>query len=146
MTITRDSISRFYSCDTSSYIMFVYCQCHVDSLKCTEQNVNNQTLTQVSHYYVHVSFCLEVFRACPLVIMGMSFACLYNLYYLNFGQIWPPPLCILTKSECQLLDCHMLTSSCAATSRLIQTAPAVLTMIIVYHKVRSTSRQGWSGV
>ncbi len=28
------------------------------SLGCTEQNVNNQTLTQVKQLYVHISFCL----------------------------------------------------------------------------------------
>ncbi len=33
--------------DKSSYIMPVYSQCHVDSLACIEQNVNNQTLRQV---------------------------------------------------------------------------------------------------
>ncbi len=31
-------------------------ECH------TEQNVNNQTLTQVSQLYDHVSFCLKVIR------------------------------------------------------------------------------------
>ncbi len=27
---------------------------------CTEQNVNNQSLTQVSQFYFHVVFCLKV--------------------------------------------------------------------------------------
>ncbi len=34
----------------------------VVSLKCIEQNVNNQSLTQVSQLYVHNSFCFEVIR------------------------------------------------------------------------------------
>ncbi len=42
---TRDSISWFYSCDKSSYIKYVYSQCHVDLLKCTEQN----EIIKVSH-------------------------------------------------------------------------------------------------
>ncbi len=39
--------------------LFTYSQCHVDSLACAVQNVNNQTLTQVSQLYVHVPFCLK---------------------------------------------------------------------------------------
>ncbi len=39
----------------------VYSQYHV---KCTEQNVNNQTQTQVLQLYVHISFCLKVIRPC----------------------------------------------------------------------------------
>ncbi len=35
----------------------------MDWLKCTEQNVNNQNLTQVSQLYIHVSFCLKVIRS-----------------------------------------------------------------------------------
>ncbi len=31
-------------------------------MKSTEQNVNNQTLTQVSQLYVHVFVCLEIIR------------------------------------------------------------------------------------
>ncbi len=49
--------------DKSSYIRYVYSQCHVDLLKCTEQNVNNQSLPQVSQFYVYVSFCLRVIRS-----------------------------------------------------------------------------------
>ncbi len=45
---TWDSISWLYSCDKSTYIRSVYNQCHVDLLKCTDQNINNETLTQVS--------------------------------------------------------------------------------------------------
>ncbi len=56
----RDSISWLHSCDKSSYIRSVCSQCHVDSLAGTEQKVNNQTLTQVSQLYVHVSFSLKV--------------------------------------------------------------------------------------
>ncbi len=59
---TRVSISWLYPYNKSSCIRFVYSQCHVDWLKCTEQNVNNQNLTQVSQLYVHVSFCLKVIR------------------------------------------------------------------------------------
>ncbi len=33
--------------------------CHVDLLKCTEQNVNNQSLIQVLQLYVHISFVLK---------------------------------------------------------------------------------------
>ncbi len=53
----RDSIRWFYSCNKSSHIRSVYSQCHVDILKCTEQNV------KVSQLYVHVSFCLKVIRS-----------------------------------------------------------------------------------
>ncbi len=53
--ISRVLISWIYSCNTYSYIRSVYNQCHVDSLKYTDQNVNNQTLTQVTQLYVHVS-------------------------------------------------------------------------------------------
>ncbi len=60
---TRVSISWLYPCNKSSYIRFVYCQYHGDWFKCTEQNVNNQNLTQVSQLYVHVSFCLKVNRS-----------------------------------------------------------------------------------
>ncbi len=60
---TRVSISWLYSCNKSSYIRFVYSQYHVDWLKCTEQNVNNPNLTQVSQLYVYVSFCLKVIRS-----------------------------------------------------------------------------------
>ncbi len=42
--------------DKSSYIRSVYSQWHVDVLTCTEQNVNNQTLTQL---YIHFSFVLR---------------------------------------------------------------------------------------
>ncbi len=57
------SISWLYPCNKSSYIRFVYSQYHVDWLKCTDKNVNNQNLTQVSQLYVHVSFCLKVIRS-----------------------------------------------------------------------------------
>ncbi len=46
-----------YLCETYSYIKSVNSQNHVHLLKCTEQNVNNQSLTQVSLLYVHVSCC-----------------------------------------------------------------------------------------
>ncbi len=42
--------------------MFVYSQYHVDELKCIEQNVKNQSLTQVSQLYFQVSFCLKAIR------------------------------------------------------------------------------------
>ncbi len=43
--MSRGSISWLYSCKTSSsYIKFVYSQCHV---KLTEQNVNNQSFTTI---------------------------------------------------------------------------------------------------
>ncbi len=42
--------------DKYSYIKSVYSLCHVDLLKCTERNVNNQGLTQVSQLYIHISF------------------------------------------------------------------------------------------
>ncbi len=58
ISFTRDWISWLYSCCKSSYISSVCRQCHVDLLKCTEQNVNYQSLTQVSQLYVHFSFCL----------------------------------------------------------------------------------------
>ncbi len=63
-TYTRVAISWLYPCNKSSYIRFVYSQYHVEWVKCTEQNVNNQNLTQVSQLYVHVSFCLKVIRSC----------------------------------------------------------------------------------
>ncbi len=62
-TTTRVSISWLYPCNTSPYIRFVNSQYHVDWLKCTEQNVNNQNLTQVSQLYIHVSFCVKVIRS-----------------------------------------------------------------------------------
>ncbi len=52
-----------YSCDKSSYIRSVYSQCHLVLLKCTEQNGNNQTLTQISQLYVHIFICLTVIRS-----------------------------------------------------------------------------------
>ncbi len=61
-SFTRESISWLYSCDKSVYISSVYSQCHVDLLKCTELNVNNQRHIQVSQLYVHVSCCLKVIR------------------------------------------------------------------------------------
>ncbi len=62
--ILKDSFRWLYSCDKSSLIhRSVHSQCHVVSLKCTEQNVNNQTLTQVSQLYIHVFFCLKVIRS-----------------------------------------------------------------------------------
>ncbi len=48
-----------FSHDLWSY----YSQCHVVLLKCTYQNVNNQTHTQVSQLHVHVFFCLKVIRS-----------------------------------------------------------------------------------
>ncbi len=60
---TRDSIRWLYSCDNSSHMRSVYSQCHVILLKCTEQNVNNQTLIQVSQLYFQVFFCLKVIRS-----------------------------------------------------------------------------------
>ncbi len=62
-TISRDPFRWLYSCDKSSYIRSVYCQSQVVLLKCTEQNVNNQTLTQVLQLYVHVFFCFKVIRS-----------------------------------------------------------------------------------
>ncbi len=50
----RDSIRWLCSYNKSSYIRFVYSQCHVVLLNCTEQNVSNQTLTQVSQLYVYI--------------------------------------------------------------------------------------------
>ncbi len=52
--ISQVSISWLDSCDKSSYIRSVYSQCHVDSLKYSGQNVNNQTLAQVSQLYGQV--------------------------------------------------------------------------------------------
>ncbi len=63
LTPARVSINWFFSCDKSSYIRFVYSQYHMDLLKCTQQNVNNQTLKQFSQLYVHVSFCVKVIRS-----------------------------------------------------------------------------------
>ncbi len=63
LLMSRDSIRWLYSRDKSSYISSVYSQCHVVILKCTEQNVNNQTLTQVSQLYVHVYICLTAIRS-----------------------------------------------------------------------------------
>ncbi len=60
---TRDSISWLYSKVKPSYIRSVYSQYYVDLFKCIEQNVNNQSLTQVSQLYVHISFCLKVIRS-----------------------------------------------------------------------------------
>ncbi len=60
--VARDSITWLCSCDKSSYIMSVYSPFHVVLLKSIEPNVHNQTLTQVSHCYVHVSACLKVIR------------------------------------------------------------------------------------
>ncbi len=51
------------SCNKSSSSRSVYSQCHVVLLKCTEQNVNNQTLTRISQLYVHIFFCLKVVRS-----------------------------------------------------------------------------------
>ncbi len=48
------------SCDRS-YIWSVYSQCHADLLKCTEQNVNNQNVRQVSQLYV--PFCFKESRS-----------------------------------------------------------------------------------
>ncbi len=62
-TDTRDSISWLNSCDKSSYIRCVYSQWHLDLLKCTEPNINNQSITQVSQLYVHISLCLKVIRS-----------------------------------------------------------------------------------
>ncbi len=71
-------ISWLYSCNTSSYIRSVYIQWHVVLLRCTDQIVNNQTLTQVLQLYVHVFFCLEVIRSwskyANLWVMVMWFA------------------------------------------------------------------------
>ncbi len=72
---TRDSVSWIYSCDKSFYITSVYSQCYVDSLKYTVQNVNNQTLTQVSQLYVHVSFCLKVIRPWLNLPICWSWSC-----------------------------------------------------------------------
>ncbi len=36
----------------------------MDLFKCSEQNVNNQSLTEVSQLYVHISFCLKVIGSC----------------------------------------------------------------------------------
>ncbi len=69
-TSSKDSISWLYSCDKSSYIRSVYSQCHVDSLKYTDQNVNNKNVTQVSKLYVHVSFCLNGIRSCLKMCIG----------------------------------------------------------------------------
>ncbi len=51
------------SYDYSSYIRSVYKQCHMVLFKSTEQNISNQTLTQVSQLYAHVFFCLKVIRS-----------------------------------------------------------------------------------
>ncbi len=47
----------------SSDIRSLYSQCNVDLLKCSEQNVNNESFAQVSQLYVHISCCLEVIRS-----------------------------------------------------------------------------------
>ncbi len=36
----------------------------MDLLQCTEHNVNNRSIIQVSQFYVHVSFCLKVIESC----------------------------------------------------------------------------------
>ncbi len=58
--LARESIRWFYSCDKSSYIRSVYSQCHVDSLKCIEQNVNDRSLRTL---YLCVFFGLKVIRS-----------------------------------------------------------------------------------
>ncbi len=44
---------------------------HIKNKKtCTEQNINNQSLTQVSELYVHISFCFKVFRSLQNLLTG----------------------------------------------------------------------------
>ncbi len=60
---SRHSIRWLWSCDKSSYIRSVYIEGHVDWLKCSQQNVNKQSLTQISQLYIHVYLCLKVIRS-----------------------------------------------------------------------------------
>ncbi len=53
----------------SIHISYIYSQ-HVVVLTCTDQNVNNQTLTQVSQLYVHVSLCRKVIRSWLNLLSG----------------------------------------------------------------------------
>ncbi len=84
---TRVSISWLYPCNNSSYVRFVYSQYHVHCLKCTEQNVNNQNLTQVSQLYVHVSFCLKVIRSWHNLPIGGHGHVICMLVIANIWQI-----------------------------------------------------------
>ncbi len=72
-------ISWLYSCNKSSNIRFVYSQYHVDLLKCTQQNVINQSLTPVSQFYVHVSFCLKGIVHLNIIFLYMNFNQICNL-------------------------------------------------------------------
>ncbi len=41
-----------------------------DLLKCYDQNANKQSITQVSHFYVHVSCCLNVISSSLNLLTG----------------------------------------------------------------------------
>ncbi len=84
--MSRVSISWLYLCNKSSYIRSVYSQCHVDSLKCTEQNVNNQTPTQVAQCYVHVSFCLKLRKFQVMTKSTHWWSLSFKLH--GWGEMW----------------------------------------------------------
>ncbi len=44
-------------------------------LKCTEQHTNNHSLTQVSQFYVHASFCLKAIRSLLNLATGGHWKC-----------------------------------------------------------------------
>ncbi len=67
LDIHINNTQGFQSADSSHVINLCLHQLCLQSIpcgliKCTEQNVNNKSLTQVSQLYVHVSFCLKAIR------------------------------------------------------------------------------------
>ncbi len=105
MTYQTCIISWTYSCCQSCHIRSVYSQCHADVLKCTEQN---QSHTQVSQLYGHVSFCLNVTRS-SLVVTVMWFVCLL-CYRISIVLTSDPGLQILMK-------CHLLVQFTQSSPR-----------------------------
>ncbi len=95
---TKGFNQQLYSCDKSSYNRSVYSQFHVYSLKYTDQNINNQTLTQIWQLYVHISFCLDVVSSLVVMVMWFAWvicvpsASLYisfeSLGVANWGNLW----------------------------------------------------------
>ncbi len=95
---TKGFNQQLYSCDKFSYNRPVYSQFHVYSLKYTDQNINNQTLTQIWQLYVHISFCLDVVSSLVVMVMWFAWvicvpsASLYisfeSLGVANWGNLW----------------------------------------------------------
>ncbi len=90
----------------SSYIRAIYSYCYADLLKCPEQNVSDQSLTQVSQHYVHVSFCFKVIRSWLFMpISGHGHVICMSDMLMVQQKSWQCPVLMPTGNQHNIVTC-----------------------------------------